>query len=154
MKLLLIRHSLASDIVKTSDFERELTQRGVKRALRFFRVMKEIYPRVDLIITSAALRAKQTAEVMNRFYKTKMIEMNELYQADIEDFKKVLEGKEGVVAIVGHEPDLSTFAGYLTGVKNIKLSKPSLVEIEDDVLKGVFQYKQIKAIYEVCFKSS
>jgi len=30
----------------------------------------------------------------------------------------------------------------------IKLSKPSLAEVEDGELKGLFEYKHIKAMYE------
>jgi len=30
----------------------------------------------------------------------------------------------------------------------IKLSKPSLAEVEDGVLKGLFEYKHIKAMYQ------
>ena len=36
----------------------------------------------------------------------------------------------------------------------IKLSKPSLAAVEDNVLKALFQYKQIKAIYENAFKDN
>ena len=147
MKLLLIRHSLAEDFVN-SDFERHLTLRGKKRAERFFKIMKRIYPSINYIISSAAFRAKETAEILAKFYNQKVIEENRLYQANIEDFKEVLKDKKGIVAIVGHEPDLSEFIKYLTGIKNIKLSKPSLAEIEDDTLKALFNYKCIKAIYE------
>lgn len=148
MKLLLIRHSLAEDIAP-SDFERKLTNRGAKRAFRFFKMVKIIYPQIDYIISSDALRAKQTAEILKRFYKNaKFITSPSLYQADIKDFEEVLSRVKGVVAIVGHEPDLSDFVKYKCGNVRIKLSKPSLVEIEDDVLKSLIQYKQAKMIYE------
>jgi phosphohistidine phosphatase len=149
MKLLLIRHSLAEEIA-SSDFERKLTNRGAKRAFRFFEIVKIIYPQIDYIITSEALRAKQTAEILKRFYKNaEFIESAKLYQADVEDFEEILSGiDKGVVAVVGHEPDLSTFVKHRCGDVRIKLSKPSLVEIEDDVLKSLLQYKQAKAVYE------
>ena len=159
MKLLLIRHSLALDIseFRGHDFDRPLSHRGVKRAFRFFKVLKHVYPSVDYIVTSPAVRAKQTAEVMKKFYDAKLIEEPKLYPgATPEDFEEVLKKYEGTVAVVGHEPDLSSFIKYicLSPNLNIKLSKPSLVEIEGDVLKALFQYKQIKAIYENAFKDS
>jgi phosphohistidine phosphatase len=150
LKMLLIRHSLAEDFAN-SDFERKLTHRGVKRAFRFFKVVKMFYPEVDYIIASEALRAKQTAEVMKKFYKNaKLIITPKLYQAGVEDFQEVLKGIDGKIAIVGHEPDLSEFARFLLNCPNlhIKLSKPSLIEIEDDVLKSQIQYKHAKTVYE------
>jgi phosphohistidine phosphatase len=149
--ILLIRHSLAEDYAN-SDFERRLTPRGVKRAFRFFEVISKIYPDLDYIIASEAVRARQTAEVMKKFYENaKLIVTPKLYQASVEDFKEVLKDFKGKIAIVGHEPDLSDFARYLLNSPNlhIKLSKPSLVEIdEEDVLKSLIQYKQAKAVYE------
>ncbi len=148
--ILLIRHSLAEDFA-SSDFERRLTRRGVKRAFRFFEVISKMYPEIDYIISSEALRAKQTAEVMKKFYENaRFITTPKLYQASIEDFKEVLKDINGKIAIVGHEPDLSEFAKFLLVSPNlhIKLSKPSLMEIDEDVLKNLYQYKQIKAVYE------
>jgi phosphohistidine phosphatase len=160
MTVLFIRHSLAVDRDEFAghDFDRPLTRRGVKRAFRFFKVIKKIYPKIDYIITSKALRAKQTAEVMKKFYKNAMFEESNLLLpgSDINDLRKVLEGKKGVVAIVGHEPDLSNFIKEIMHSPNlnIKLSKPSLASLEDDVLKALFQYKHIKAMYENTAKNN
>jgi len=160
MNILFIRHSLAVDRgeFEGHDFDRPLTHRGVKRAFRFFKVIKIIYPKIDYIITSKALRAKQTAQILQKFYKNAIFEESNLLLpgSDINDLRKVLEGKKGVVAIVGHEPDLSNFIKEIMHAPNlkIKLSKPSLAAVEDNVLKALFQYKQIKAIYENAFKDN
>ncbi|NPA11999.1 MAG: phosphohistidine phosphatase [Epsilonproteobacteria bacterium] len=153
MKLLFIRHSLAVDMseFRGHDFDRPLTRRGVKRAIRFFKVMRIIYPKVDYIIASKALRAAQTAEVMNRYYKTKLIQTPLLYPgASYNDLKEAIADKEGVIAIVSHMPDLEEFVREIMHSPNlsIKFSKPSLVEVDDKTIKGVFEYKRVKGLYE------
>jgi phosphohistidine phosphatase len=154
MTLLLIRHSLAVEIEEWDghDLARPLTRRGVKRAYRFFDVVSKIYPHIDYIVTSKAQRAKQTAEILKKFYPhSKFEESGLLYPgATFNDISEVLENKKGVVAVVGHEPDLSNYIKDCMHAPNlkIKLSKPSLAHIEENTLKGLFEYKQFKAIYE------
>jgi len=150
MKILFIRHSLAIERNEwfDNDLFRPLSEKGIKRAKKFFTVIKKIYPEIDFIITSKALRAKQTAEILKKFYVNALFEETSfLYPgADVKDLKKVLENKKGTVAIVGHEPDLSSMIKDIMHAPNlkIKLSKPSLAEVEDDVLKALFSYKHFK----------
>jgi phosphohistidine phosphatase len=150
MKILFIRHSLAveRDEWIGHDFERPLTDKGVKRAKKFFKHIKRIYPEIDFIVTSKALRAKQTAEALKSFYPETLYEETSLLYpgAGINELRQVLQGKNGIVAIVGHEPDLSNFVKELMYAPNLKLKlrKPSLIEFEDGFLKALFQYKHFK----------
>ena len=150
MTLLFIRHSLAMERDEWTghDFERPLTEKGVKRAKKFFKHIKKIYPEIDFIITSKAKRAKQTAEALKIFYPDSKYEQTPLLYpgAGINELKQTLQGKEGVVAIVGHEPDLSNFVKELMYAPNLKLKlrKPSLIEMEDGVMKALFQYRHFK----------
>jgi len=150
MKLLFIRHSLAMDreVFVGNDLERPLVEKGIKRAKTFFKHIKKIYPKIDYIITSKAKRAKDTALILKEFYKDAIYEETTLLYpgANINDLKKVLKNKDGIIAIVGHEPDLSEFIKELMFAPNlkIKLKKPSLVELEDKVLKALIQYKHLK----------
>ncbi|EDM24307.1 phosphohistidine phosphatase [Caminibacter mediatlanticus TB-2] len=153
MKLLFIRHSLAVDREEFigHDFDRPLTEKGKKRARKFFRVIKKIYPHIDIIITSKAKRALQTAEILKEFYDCEFEITSKLYPgANINDLKEVLEEKVGIIAIVGHEPDLSEMIKSIMHAPNlkIKLQKPSLVEIEENVIKGLFQYKHFRELNE------
>ena len=155
MKILFIRHSLAveRDEFLGHDFDRPLTDKGKKRAKRFFEKTSLIYPKIDVIYTSTAKRALETAEILKFFYpEAKFVTSNLLLPgATIHELKKLLNGTEAeVVAVVGHEPDLSSFVKELVYAPNlkIKLQKPSLVEIEDMVLKSLLQYKHLKAIDE------
>lgn len=150
MKLLFIRHSLAMDkeVFVGNDLERPLVEKGIKRAKTFFKHIKKIYPKIDYIITSKAKRAKDTALILKEFYKDAIYEETTLLYpgANINDLKKVLKNKDGIIAVVGHEPDLSEFIKELMFAPNlkIKLKKPSLVELEDKVLKALIQYKHLK----------
>ena len=150
MKLLFIRHSLAMDreAFVGNDLERPLVEKGIKRAKTFFKHIKKIYPQIDYIITSKAKRAKDTALILKEYYKDAIYEETTLLYpgANINDLKEVLKNKDGIIAIVGHEPDLSEFIKELMFAPNlkIKLKKPSLVELEDKVLKALIQYKHSK----------
>jgi phosphohistidine phosphatase len=150
MKLLFIRHSLAveRDEFTGHDFERPLTEKGVKRAKKFFKYISKLYPDIDFILTSKALRARQTADVLKGFYPGAVFEQTALLYpgAGINEFKQVLQNKHGVIAVTGHEPDLSEFVKSLMYAPNLKLKlqKPSLAEVEDGVLKALLQYKHIK----------
>ena len=150
MKLLFIRHSLAMNREEWSghDFDRPLIEKGIKRAKKFFKHIKKIYPEIDFIITSKAKRAKETAQILKHFYPDVTYEETALLYpgADMVDLKQVINDKTGVVAIVGHEPDLSNFVKELMYAPNLKLKlrKPSLIEMEDGVMKALFQYRHFK----------
>jgi len=150
MKILFIRHSLAMEREEWTghDFERPLVDKGIKRAKKFFKHIKKIYPHIDFIVTSKAMRAKQTALILKEYYKNSVFEETALLYpgAGINELKKVLNAKDGIVAVVGHEPDLSEFIKELMYAPNLKIKfrKPSLAEIEDGELRALFQYRHFK----------
>jgi len=150
MTLLFIRHSLAMEREEWTghDFERPLTEKGIKRAKKFFKHIKKIYPQIDYIVTSKAQRAKKTAEILKTYYPNSHYEETALLYpgAGINDLKQAIQNKSGVVAVVGHEPDLGNFVKELMYAPNLKLKlrKPSLIEMEEGVLKALFQYRHFK----------
>jgi phosphohistidine phosphatase len=152
-KFLFIRHSLAveSHEFKGHDFDRPLTEKGKIRAKEFFKVIKKIYPVINYIITSKATRAKETAEILKEFYSESIFIDTELLfpGANFKDFKEAVNNKDGIIAIVGHQPDLSEFISKLTDSEcYLKLSKPSLAEVEEGRLKGLFSYKHFRNFNE------
>jgi phosphohistidine phosphatase len=152
-KFLFIRHSLAveSHEFKGHDFDRPLTQKGKERAKVFFKTVKNIYPIINYIITSKAIRAKETAEILKEFYTDAVyIESELLYPgASFKDFKEAVKDKDGIIAIVGHQPDISEFISKLIDSEcYLKLSKPSLAEVENNTLKGLFSYKHFRNFNE------
>ncbi len=140
MKLLFIRHSIAKERQEWEgdDLERPLSEKGKKVANEFFEKVSKIYD-IDLIITSKAKRAKDTANILNSYAKIKLIEDDKLNPSStFEDFIRIKEKIENkfdnikVVVFVGHEPDFSQIISKLvsSGVLNIKLSKPCVLEVE------------------------
>jgi phosphohistidine phosphatase len=141
MKLLFIRHSIALERQEWEgdDLDRPLSEKGKKVANEFFSKIAKIYDDIEVIISSKAKRAKESAEILNTYFKVKLIEDSKLNpSATFEDFIRIKEKIENkfdnikVIVFVGHEPDFSQIISKLvsSGVVNIKLSKPCVVEIE------------------------
>ncbi len=100
--------------------------------------LRDQIPAVDLIVTSPYVRAKQTAEILSQiFFDTPIVEASELVpQAPPEALLKWLrahakDAKD--VIVVGHDPQLCTFASYLLAAKEesfIEIKKSAVVCIK------------------------
>jgi len=109
-QILVYRHAKAqkgSD--NLADFVRQLTSDGVRQAASVGKTLrsKDLVP--QRIFSSDAVRAMQTAEVTAEYceYSGEIDDVPELYQADAEDYLKLMAGlPEGVsrVLLVGHNP--------------------------------------------------
>lgn len=119
--LVLMRHAKSSwDDPSQPDFDRPLNKRGLKSAPIMGKRLKKSGYRCDLMISSPALRAKQTAEAVAEAigYEKSIDYDKRLYMADVDDFLAVvggLEEKIGTVLIVGHNPGTEAFFSYLSG---------------------------------------
>jgi phosphohistidine phosphatase len=77
MRILFIRHAAAANKAAFigSDLNRPLTDEGRKEAQKMFKALANLYPQPNLIISSKAMRARETAEIFCAcFGKTKRIE--------------------------------------------------------------------------------
>ena len=74
----------------------------MRRAVEGFRSLR---PKVELILTSPLVRAVHTAEILS----------SGLDDAPIETLAALAPSKADVIALVGHEPGLGKFAGWLVG---------------------------------------
>lgn len=144
MKLLIVRHAKAEDretfaATGADDAERPLTGAGREQVRQAARTLKDLVPRIDVLATSPLTRARETARLLAREYKRlKPVEMPELSPGLSE--KAVVawlaeQPADAVVALVGHEPDLSVFASWLlTGRKHpilaLKKGAACLLEFE------------------------
>ncbi len=123
MRLFFIRHAAAAarDTWTGDDSARPLTKDGAKKMRQSAKGLKKLVKKIDLIITSPALRAVQTAEILGDiFKKSKHITSVKLEPgSSYLDFLKLMEeiGPDPEsVALVGHEPDLSLIlSALLTG---------------------------------------
>ncbi len=122
MRLLFIRHGIATDREKFEgeDLDRPLTDPGEKKARAGFKGLSRIFDRIDLVYSSQARRAIETAELLSkRFGGVSVIQTEHLNPgADFEDFRNLMNQRKPdfeTVALVGHEPDLSDMIAGLVG---------------------------------------
>ncbi len=125
--LLLLRHAKSAwDTGAATDFDRPLANRGERDAPNMGRWIKKRGLVPDIVISSPALRAKQTSEsaCQKMGIKQKKINWdNRVYAADTSELLEVLKGykkKPKTLMLVGHNPGLEDLLQYLAG-DNIQL---------------------------------
>lgn len=161
MRLLFIRHAIAieRDEHKGDDLYRPLSKEGEARAKRVFSIYKKMFSKVDVIISSKATRAIQTAKLLNEYYDINIIN-DELLNPDtnyhnfIKLMKKYEDSEYNTIAIVGHEPDFSEILSHIVSDNklNISIKKASCIEIDYDghsgVLKSFITPKMALSLYQ------
>lgn len=119
MELYLIRHAIAEEEAPSGDdSQRALTEKGAKKMRQVAKGLRVLGAEFDLILSSPYVRARETAEILADVFKMKkklefsdhlvpmadpnllIAEINEKYSVDS-------------LALVGHEPYLSTLVGTL-----------------------------------------
>lgn len=118
--LILLRHGKTEAYHAEGDFERVLTDRGVKDARRMGRLIKQQLPEVELVVSSPAARAAQTARLAAEAigYAGEIDWRPEIYDAAVPTLMGVigsLPEKAKTVILVGHNPGLEDLAQELTG---------------------------------------
>jgi phosphohistidine phosphatase len=120
-KLLLMRHAKSSwDDTNIPDHERPLKKKGRKDAERMGKMLKSKELEPDLIISSTALRAKQTAEIVAESCKCKkeIIFLDSLYMAEPSDILHAIEKNakdKKTILVIGHNPGLEAFLQIANG---------------------------------------
>jgi phosphohistidine phosphatase len=123
MLLLIVRHGVAEDkdeFAKTgkSDDERPLTAKGKKKMKRAARGLVTIVPEIKSLATSPLVRAHETASIIASEYEMDIGPVVDELRPDAspDKFAKWLESLEdqSPVCVVGHEPQLSELATWLT----------------------------------------
>jgi phosphohistidine phosphatase len=150
LELYIIRHGLAGIGLEDEalDHARPLKKKGREQMKGIAKALKQLNTSFDRVITSPLLRAKESAEIINKYCGTiKEVMVTDLLKpgASFEKMTKFLnELKHEKIAIVGHEPFLSGFASYcLSNSKSsfIKLKKGGVLMLEID---GVIKPEQCK----------
>jgi phosphohistidine phosphatase len=121
MQLLVIRHAIAEDqeafaTTGRDDAERPLTAQGTKKMRRVARGLRTVVPAIDVLITSPFTRASETAEIVRRAYAIERVETVGVLQPDVavaDVVAALAQYTTGVVAIVGHEPQLGRLVTFL-----------------------------------------
>lgn len=145
MKLLIIRHAKAEErpttgLFKKKDASRRLTDEGRKIMRKIAKALREIAPAIDMLVSSPLVRARETADIVADVFGLKNVSEQPLLAPDGD--KQALinwlkeQPAEHTVAIVGHEPHLSSFASLLIGGKDeallvLKKGASCLIEFND-----------------------
>ena len=129
MELLIVRHAIAvehGDPAFENDDDRPLTPEGIHKFRLAARGLKEVAPKLDRIVSSPLIRARQTAEILREIVSPhRKIDFSELLipsgeHAELAAHLNTL-GVESI-AVVGHEPHLSSFTSYLLAGKEDTVS--------------------------------
>jgi phosphohistidine phosphatase len=120
LELYLIRHGIAADPESCDrDEDRPLTDEGKQKTKKVAKRLSELNLHFDLILTSPLQRSRQTAEILQAAGLSSVVEESaELaFDGDIYKWLDWLETWRQTggtkLALVGHEPCLSTWAEML-----------------------------------------
>jgi len=120
--LLVIRHAIAEDrdaFGRTGEDDdlRPLTDEGREKMIRGAAGLRVLLPTLDLLASSPLVRAQQTAAIVAKAYGMEAIETTSTLEpdADLARFESWIAGqpRAATVAVVGHEPHLSTLVTWL-----------------------------------------
>lgn len=139
--LYLLRHGHAESKAKQPDVERNLDAEGRGEAERTAEKLKKIEPLPQLIISSHANRAFQTAEIaaLALDYNIKNIRIEEcIYRTDEETILEVIqrqEDKYDVILLAGHNPHISEVAADLSNnAFDGSMSTAGIIGVQSDVM--------------------
>jgi phosphohistidine phosphatase len=148
MRLYLIRHADATPLGEngiTDDQDRPLTELGHAQCQALAAALQKQDVKLDQIVSSPLLRARQTAEGVQQHWKTPLKEIGLCDDVAPNGKPKKLSRflrnlKVESVAIVGHMPDISDYLTWLLGSKKVKIplekAGAAYLECGDDLGKG------------------
>lgn len=139
LELYLIRHGIAAERGTYADDDaRPLILKGERKTQQVAQRLKELGITFDLILTSPLIRARQTADILQSGGLAPAVHIFDPLApggncdralADLETLLKSLDHPTRI-ALVGHEPDLSTWAEQLIGnetVGHLQLKKAGII---------------------------
>jgi len=121
MRLLIVRHAIAvpHGTPEVPEDERPLTGRGEKRFRVAAKGLARICRRPDVLLSSPLVRARQTADIAAKAWGGKVEATNvpALAAGTMDEVAAVLAPypPDSLVAVVGHEPDVSDILARLLG---------------------------------------
>ena len=146
MRLLIIRHATAvpHGTPDIPDDERPLTRKGERRFRKAAAGLARLVKRPDALLSSPLPRARSTAEIAAKAWgDVEVTEEPALAGGSFNQIATALSRfpAESLVAIVGHEPDLSGLLGRLLGTSHgerltFKKGGAALTEVPGPVSEG------------------
>lgn len=139
--LYIVRHAKAEDRATfMADHDRQLTSEGIMAAARMGRYLRDKAIKPDAIVSSTAPRAKDTARVLAEQLGSDPAQIRldgALFDGGPKAYLAVVNALPSEVQsamIVGHNPDVSYFAEFLTHQSIGSMSKGAVVSITFDNL--------------------
>lgn len=139
-RVFVIRHAEAEEPVdaaraRRSDGQRRLTESGKRDMRKGAEGLALLVDDIRLILTSPLKRAVETAEILHgTFPMAKLRQQPQLAPGfDPDALLKSITGQSGSVALVGHEPDLSQWIGYMcsgTSRSVVRMKKGSICRLD------------------------
>ena len=157
LQLTLIRHAKSSwDNPALSDFDRPLNKRGMKNAPLMGKIISKRGLVFDRIVASPALRAITTAHLIagkQGFPEQDIQQRDELYDASVDellDCVHSLDNQYASIALVAHNPGLTSLCNYLSGesIANLPTCAVAVIEFDLDDWRAVYQDTGRLVIYE------
>jgi phosphohistidine phosphatase len=141
MNLYLIRHAIAVDEYE-DDSQRPLSDKGRRKMRQIAKGLRAIGVEFDLVISSPYVRAAETAKILAEVFKMKREVQFSDHLVPTGDPNLLIaelneESNVDSVAIVGHEPFLSSLIGLLVADNasvDITLKKGSVCSLSADNL--------------------
>lgn len=136
--LYLLRHADAESAqYYDDDRDRELSATGQQDAVRLGRFLATTDQVPDQFVTSTAVRARQTAEMLSEggewSSEVPLRPSHALYRAQpadvLEEIRATEDEVEGLL-LVGHEPTWSTTVSQMVGAANVSLPPGTCVRID------------------------
>jgi len=141
-QIYLVRHGLAAERGPEypDDSKRPLTSRGIAAMRKEARGLKALGVRLEAIVTSPLVRARQTADALAEGLQPKpaIVLSDALAPAGtpaavVQDLAR--HARKGAVALVGHEPNMGELAARLLGMrKPMPFKKGAVCRIDFSVL--------------------
>lgn len=133
--ILLFRHAKSDWETGAPDPERPLNKRGRKAAARMGRFLAQAGEVAELVITSSALRARETVDRASQAgeWKPPVEVLDALYESSPEAVLAAIQSQDDGVSsllLVGHEPTWSSLAAGLCGGGRLRLPTAAVARID------------------------
>lgn len=153
--LYVLRHAKSdwSDAGLT-DFERPLNERGRKAAPKMGEFMRENGFAPDLIVSSPATRARETAEFVRKagHFDAEILFEPRIYEAGLGDLIEVVSNVENScekLLIVGHNPGFEHLVGSLTGAyQAMPTAALAVIELEIENWNEITRGGKLKDLFK------
>jgi phosphohistidine phosphatase len=154
--LLVLRHAKTQSDAPAGDHARELTERGHRNAAAMGAYIHNLTGTPDVIITSDATRARQTAEIVASAvdFTGPLTTEPRIYAAELDTLLAVVRRIPDTVhsaLIIGHNPGFEELAEALAGDQDEKIRLPTsglaLLELDveswDAVREGAGRLREV-----------